>query len=75
MTERQLVDLEACPICHAAIASGDPVEFVPVCPIVYADVQGLRCHRTCLEAERERTRKLRREDLRPTLLSRRVADR
>lgn len=66
---------EGCPICHRAVASDEPFEWVPVCPLVYPEVEGLRCHQSCLAEERERTRKLRREDLRPTLLSWRVADR
>lgn len=66
---------EACPICHAAVADGEPGEWVPVCPLVYPDTEGLRCHETCLARERERNRVLRREDLRPTFVGRRVAER
>jgi hypothetical protein len=66
---------EACPICHAVVADGEPDEWVPVCPLVYPDTEGLRCHETCLAEERERNRVLRREDLRPTRLGRRVAER
>jgi hypothetical protein len=66
---------EACPICHTPVVHGDAVELVPVCPLVYPAVQGLVCHSSCLREERERTRVLRREDLEPTLLRRRVTDR
>ena len=66
---------EACPICHVAVAVGAPSEWVPVCPLVYPKIKGLRCHESCLAEERERTRLLRREDLRPKFLERRVADR
>lgn len=66
---------EACPICHAAVTDGEPSEWVPVCPLVYPDTEGLRCHETCLAEARELNRVLRREDLRPTLLGRRVAER
>ena len=59
---------EACPICHRAVSAGDELEWVPVCPIVYPCIEGIRCHSTCLAEERERTRLLRREDLRPTFL-------
>jgi len=33
---------EACPICHAVVAEDEPAEWVPVCPLVYPDVEGLR---------------------------------
>ncbi len=66
---------EACPICHEVVAENEPAEWVPVCPLVYPDVGGLQCHETCLARERERNRVLRREDLRPTVLGRRVAER
>jgi hypothetical protein len=65
---------DACPICHEEIAAGDPVETVPVCPLVYPQIDGLVCHSRCLAEERERNRFLRREDLAPTFLRRRVAD-
>jgi len=58
---------EACPICHSVVG--------PVCPLVYPETEGLRCHVRCLAEERERNRVLRREDLRPTFLTGRVADR
>jgi hypothetical protein len=64
---------EFCPICHRPIEAEDACESVPVCPLVYPDVEGLRCHSSCLEQERERNRFLRPEDLRPTFLRRRVA--
>lgn len=59
---------EACPICHRLVEGGEAFEWVPVCPLVYPDTEGLRCHSGCLEEERERTRLLRREDLQPTFL-------
>jgi hypothetical protein len=42
---------------------------------VYPEIEGLRCHDRCLAEERERNRVLRREDLKPAFLTRRVADR
>lgn len=66
---------EGCPICHRAVATDEAFEWVPVCPLVYPDTEGLRCHETCLARERERNRLLRREDLRPAVLGRRVAER
>ena len=66
---------EACPICHVAVPDDEPSEWVPVCPLVYPEIEGLRCHATCLAEERERTRVLRREDLRPALPGRRVSER
>lgn len=57
------------------VADGQPSEWVPVCPLVYPEVEGLRCHANCLAEERERNRVLRREDLKPTFLQRRVAER
>lgn len=65
---------EACPICHAVVAGGERAEWVPVCPVVYPEIDGLRCHASCLAKERERSRVLRREDLRPTFLRRRIAE-
>ena len=50
------------------------MERVPVCPLVYPGIDGLMCHERCLAAERERNRVLRREELTPTFLRRRVAD-
>jgi len=64
---------ESCPICHRAIDPGDSAEWVPVCPILYAEVRGLRCNPACLAAERERNRLLRPEDLRPAFVGRRAA--
>ena len=61
---------EACPICHQMVGSDEPGEWVPVCPIVYPEVEGLRCHVSCLSRERERNRVLRREDLSPMFLRR-----
>jgi hypothetical protein len=66
---------EACPVCHTTVMPGELFEWVPVCPLVYPQIQGLRCHETCLAEERERNRRLRPDDLRPALFSRRVADR
>lgn len=66
---------EACPICHMLVVEGQPAEWVPVCPIVYPEVEGLRCHANCLAEERERNRVLRRADLKPTFLRRSVAER
>ncbi len=66
---------EACPICHAVVAGGELAEWVPVCPVVYPEIDGLRCHASCLAEERERSRVLWREDLRPTFLRRRMAER
>lgn len=66
---------EACPICHRLVADGQPSEWVPVCPLVYPEIEGLRCHANCLAEERERNRMLRPEDLKPTFLRRRVAER
>jgi len=66
---------EACPICHLRVVDGEPAEWVPVCPLVYPGIRGLRCHEMCLAEERERNRVLRREDLKPTFLVRRVAER
>jgi hypothetical protein len=66
---------EGCPICHQPVRQGEALEWVPVCPLVYPGIEGLRCHRHCLEEERERNRVLRREQLAPTFLRRRVADR
>ncbi len=66
---------EACPICHRVLVDGEPYEWVPVCPLEYPEIEGLRCHDRCLAEERERNRVLRREDLRPTFLAGRVADR
>lgn len=66
---------EACPICHLRIGPEERGEWVPVCPIVYPDCEGLRCHEGCLSRERERNRRLRREDLRPTFLRRQAAER
>lgn len=66
---------EACPICHMVVAEGQAFEWVPVCPLVYPEVEGLRCHANCLAEERERNRVLLREDLKPTFLRRRVAER
>jgi hypothetical protein len=63
---------EACPICHRVVGSDEPWEWVPVCPIVYPEIEGLRCHESCLSRERERNRVLRREDLSPTFLRRRA---
>jgi hypothetical protein len=57
------------------VATDEAFEWVPVCPLVYPDTEGLRCHETCLARERERNRLLRREDLRPAVLGRRVAER
>ena len=65
---------EACPICHQALRAGEAMERVPVCPLVYPGIDGLMCHERCLAAERERNRLLRREELTPTFLRRRVAD-
>lgn len=59
---------EACPICHRVVRAGEASEWVPVCPLVYPETEGLRCHAECLAEERERTRLLRREDLAPTFL-------
>ena len=64
---------ESCPICHRPIGPGEPGEWVPVCPITYPEVEGLRCHARCLAAERERNRFLRPEDLQPARLRRRAA--
>jgi len=64
---------EACPVCHRPVSPGDALEWVPVCPLVYPEVEGLRCHSTCLAKERERNRFLREEDLRPAPLRRRIA--
>ena len=64
---------EACPICHLRVVDGEPAEWVPVCPLLYPGIRGLRCHEMCLGEERERNRVLRREDLHPTFLVRRVA--
>ena len=64
---------EGCPICHRPVRSSDTSEWVPVCPLVYPDTEGLRCHEDCLAAERQRNRFLRRDDLRPEFLRRRVA--
>jgi hypothetical protein len=66
---------EACPICHTVVGEGEPYEYVPVCPLVYPEIEGLRCHDRCLAEERERNRVLRREDLQPAFLTGRVADR
>lgn len=66
---------EGCPICHRPVSLDQAGEWVPVCPLVYPDVQGLRCHRDCLVEERQRNRFLRPEDLRPALLRRRVPER
>jgi hypothetical protein len=66
---------EACPICHVPVADDEPSEWVPVCPLVYPEIEGLRCHVSCLAEERERNRLLRREDLKPTFLGHRVAER
>lgn len=60
-----------CPICHRSIGAADDSEWVPVCPLVYPEIEGLRCHSRCLAEERERNRFLRPEDLRPTFLRRR----
>ena len=59
---------EAWPICHLMVRADDPFEWVPVCPLVYPDTEGLRCHASCLAEERERTRLLRRADLAPSFL-------
>jgi hypothetical protein len=64
---------EGCPICHRAVLDGEAMEWVPVCPLAYPEVEGLMCHERCLAAERERNRVLRRDELRPTLLGRREA--
>jgi hypothetical protein len=61
---------EACPICHRAVLGGEATEWVPVCPLVYPEIEGLMCHERCLAGERERHRVLRPEDFRPTLLGR-----
>jgi hypothetical protein len=66
---------EACPICHRVVREGEPSEWVPVCPLVYPEIQGLLCHERCLGRERERTRLLRRTDLRPGFTRRRAVDR
>ena len=60
--------LEACPICHRTVHAGEAFEWIPVCPLVYPLTEGLRCHAACLAEERELTRMLRREDLRPTFV-------
>lgn len=60
-----------CPICHRSIGAAEAIEWVPVCPLVYPEIEGLRCHSRCLAEERERNRFLRPEDLRPTFLRRR----
>jgi len=70
LSEERDLRAEACPICHAAVADREPFEWVPVCPLVYPETEGLRCHARCLAEERERNRVLRREDFRPTLLGR-----
>lgn len=62
---------EACPICHREVVNGEAPEWAPVCPLLYPEVEGLLCHARCLDAERERNRVLRREDLQPTFLRRR----
>lgn len=62
---------EGCPICHRPVGSDEASEWVPVCPLVYPKVEGLRCHQDCLAEERQRNRFLRRDDLRPGLLRRR----
>lgn len=67
--------LEACPICHERVAPQADAEWVPVCPLVYPETEGLRCHAACLAEARESNRVLRREDLRPTLLRCGVAGR
>lgn len=59
---------EACPLCHRMVLAGEAFEWAPVCPVVYPDIEGLRCHADCLDEARERTRLLRREDLKPTFL-------
>lgn len=59
---------EACPICHREVKADEAFEWAPVCPLIYPEVEGLRCHAECLAAERERNRFLRREDLAPTFL-------
>ena len=59
---------EGCPICHRVVRSEEASEWVPVCPLLYPETEGLRCHADCLARERERTRVLRREDLKPTFL-------
>ena len=64
---------EGCPICHRPVRSSDTSEWVPVCPLVYPETEGLACHADCLAAERQRNRFLRRDDLRPEFLRRRVA--
>ena len=64
---------EGCPICHRPVRSSDLREWVPVCPLVYPESEGLLCHEDCLAAERQRNRFLRRDDLRPEFLRRRVA--
>ena len=66
---------EACPICHREVSADEAFEWAPVCPLVYPEVEGLRCHAECLAAERERTRFLSREDLTPTFLRFRGAPR
>lgn len=62
---------EHCPICHRPIGPAEHAEWVPVCPLVYPEIEGLRCHASCLAEERERNRFLRPDDLKPTLLRRR----
>ncbi len=62
------VRTEGCPICHRVVRGDEASEWVPVCPLLYPDTEGLRCHADCLSLERERTRVLRREDLEPTFL-------
>lgn len=66
-------EAEGCPICHRPVRPGDASEWVPVCPLVYPETEGLRCHADCLAAEKQRNRFLNRDDLRPTFLRRRVA--
>jgi len=66
---------EGCPICHRPVRSSDISEWVPVCPLVYPGTEGLLGPEDCLAAERQRNRFLRRDDLRPEFLRRRVAKR
>lgn len=63
---------EGCPICHRTVSPGQDAEWVAVCPLLYPEVKGLRCHQACLEQQRERTRFLQRDDLRPAFLRRRA---
>ena len=65
---------EGCPICHRPVRPGDASEWVPVCPLVYPETEGLRCHEDCLaERKGNAIASCNRDDLRPTFLRRRVA--